>query len=347
MSLKWFQDICGYDEETWKKTIQPQLNVQPKDKFLIINPKTNKTFDTGYFYISTIQSLIEELTLIETVDESKSPGIPFTILKPSKDNPLQVDIRYLQAQPENNQCMFQIASNFNALETSSTIDFPDNPFFTTKYASEPTQGTFASASAGPGAIKRTYFAIEDKKFNRLSPQTKNLQLNLLGNLKDYFQVYNGKVVSWKKQINKNLMYKMMVAIHENIQVSHTIDKDSRWTIIDHPQFIHQVFCSTIPLGRYNILLKDDITALCLLLEGAYNSAYLAAHKTQSKKLFLTLIGGGVFYNPIELILKSILKVHRQWKTRGLNIGEVCLVIYDPLVAFENQDLEAFEKEINQ
>jgi hypothetical protein len=168
----------------------------------------------------------------------------------------------------------------------------------------------------------------------------------LQHLKNYFQVYNGKVVSWKKQINKTFMYKMMVAIHENIQVSHTIDKDKQWTLIDHPQFIHQVFCSTIPLGRYNILLKDDISTLCFLLEGAYNGAYLAAHKTQAKKLFLTLIGGGVFYNPIELILKSILKVHRQWKNRGLSIGEVILVIFDPLVAFENKDLDAFEKSIN-
>jgi hypothetical protein len=69
----------------------------------------------------------------------------------------------------------------------------------------------------------------------------------------------------------------------------------------------------------NLLIK-----LNFLLEAAYTSAYLAAHKCRAPVLWLTLVGGGVFGNFIDLIFQNIHKVHQKYG-KGIKVH---LVDYD-------------------
>ena len=73
--------------------------------------------------------------------------------------------------------------------------------------------------------------------------------------------------------------------------------------------ITQVFCSTLAAGAYSKLRHGDHNFEAILRQlqrAAYLGALLAAAATGQKYAALTLLGGGVFGNPLPLIWDSIL-----------------------------------------
>ena len=76
-----------------------------------------------------------------------------------------------------------------------------------------------------------------------------------------------------------------------------------------PPSIAQVFTSTVAGGMYGgerTLGRVHFTSTCRqLLRAAYLGTMLAAVSLGRRRVVLTLIGGGVFGNPIPLILESI------------------------------------------
>jgi len=65
-------------------------------------------------------------------------------------------IAHIQAHPENKDTLFQVASNFNAVEAQSELVKPNSPQFTEKYYMDRTQGPAASISAGEGVMMRIH-----------------------------------------------------------------------------------------------------------------------------------------------------------------------------------------------
>lgn len=88
--------------------------------------------------------------------------------------------------------------------------------------------------------------------------------------------------------------------------------------------INQVYTSTcIYKNRFE---KNNALAE-ILLNKAYESTYLAGITTNCPKMVLTLIGGGVFYNPMEIIIKSIIKNHREYSPYLINYCQVDVPFY--------------------
>lgn len=58
----------------------------------------------------------------------------------------------------------------------------------------------------------------------------------------------------------------------------------------------------------------------------YEGTYLAANALGAQKLYLTLVGGGVFHNSPENIVKAISGAHRKY---GGQLKEVVVVMYNP------------------
>ena len=48
------------------------------------------------------------------------------------------------------------------------------------------------------------------------------------------------------------------------------------------------------------------------LDCGYETTYLTAIKNGRKKIIMTLLGGGVFGNPIEMIAQSIIDTHKKY-----------------------------------
>lgn len=283
-----------------------------------------------------------------------------------------VDVGYLQADPENAGCMFQAASNFNGIEAIGEYSRPNSKTFITDYVDDGTQGPAASISAGPGAISRVLLPFFDpEKPASEWLQTRANQMEMLGDLGEYFTVRNGYVVQTgdeekadedlASESNRKFVEKVKVCVHADEEVVYSCRDRWNYTyqcIDKYPESenapacdenvdagkkklpnhkICQVFCAAMNLGQgtsggRNAELESDGVKEKLLLEAAYKGTYLAAIRHGCKKVFLTLIGGGVFGNSIANILDAIEKVHLEIACKEKNdvIQEVHIVLFNPL-----------------
>jgi len=99
---------------------------------------------------------------------------------------------------------------------------------------------------------------------------------------------------------------ILVGLHEGVEV--VLGGDWDGPVRGRP-VITQVFSSTLAAGPYSKLPRSDQAfdvILRQLQRAAYLGALLAAAATDKKYVALTLIGGGIFGNPLALIWDSIL-----------------------------------------
>lgn len=97
-----------------------------------------------------------------------------------------------------------------------------------------------------------------------------------------------------------------VGVHERAEVVLGADWDG--PVTGHP-VISQVFTSTLAAGGYSRVDFSHSTWLLIarqLQRAAYLGTLLAAAANRQRRVVLTLIGGGVFGNPIPLIWDTVL-----------------------------------------
>lgn len=222
-------------------------------------------------------------------------------------NPV-VDIGSLQASCSDT--LFQVASQFNCLESPG-------PFVTdvAKYFHDPTQGPRAAISAFPATILRHYQA-PGTNGERFIQQTNGQQIELLadacgsGNAPNgYFDGDSIKSPEIIAEQLENQFDKIRVGLHDQAQVLLGYNWDG--SVADsESRLIAQVFTSTVAGGSYggerNLGKESYVHSSRQLLRAAYLGTLLAAIVVGRQRVMLTLIGGGVFENPINLIWDSIL-----------------------------------------
>ena len=253
----------------------------------------------------------------------------------------------MQSLKANNGAMFQAASNFNGIETISEGTFPDEEYFVTNYTNDNTQGPVASISAGAAAIARVLLPFYGNANGSNASewrQTKNRQVELLGDLKEYCSVVNGYVVQRGSEAEPpaddwEFVKRVRVGVQVDAQVSFgcTNSWDQQMDVVPAAagQRISQVFCAAMNLrqglsGRANSEIPSSRRTAALLLEGAYRGTYLAAIRHGAPRLYLTLIGGGVFGNDIDTILGVIEKVHLEVACceKNSRLQEVHVVLFN-------------------
>jgi hypothetical protein len=62
-----------------------------------------------------------------------------------------------------------------------------------------------------------------------------------------------------------------------------------------------------------------------LLRAAYEGAYLAAILRRRQKLYLTLVGGGCFGNPIDVIVPEIVRAHELYSRHPASVLKECVI----------------------
>ena len=221
--------------------------------------------------------------------------------------------------------LFQVASQFNCLESPG-------PFVTpiTRYFSDPTQGPRASISAFPGTFLRHY-AAPGSDSQRFVQTTDGPQLNLLEGVcsPGVAQVRNGYLTS--SDIAKpsalataleSRFEEIRVGVHDDLPVVLGYNWDGT---VSGNRRIGQVFTSTFAGGEYSSTALSNTTdrLICTaLLRAAYLGTLLAARALGQPKVVLTLIGGGVFGNPVPLIWKSILWAIDEVERYGAEVMDV-------------------------
>lgn len=213
-----------------------------------------------------------------------------------------VDVSSLQTILESDKnVMFQVASNFNCQENSSDQTNLFSSHYLTNLMTDKTQGPSAAAGAAWGSILRLAIHYHDP-------------INLLS--RSEVQIKNGKVIS-VKSIKKE---EIQIGLHSNVVA--IFDRSEGCLMISPKKRkkIDQVFVSTMCLKP-----KEKNNWVTIFLTAAYEGTYGAANLRGTKKLVLTLIGGGAFNNPIELIAKIIAETHAKFSG---NLEEVILPLWD-------------------
>ncbi len=220
------------------------------------------------------------------------------------------DIGALQATAHDGT-LFQVASQFNCLESPG-------PYVTrvSSYFDDPTQGPRASVSAFPATLLRHYRAPGEGG-SRFVQETDKKQINLLA---DAFGpgvagVRNGYLTADAVADPQALVRALeanfeliRVGVHDAAQVVLGYDWDGE--VPDSAsRRIAQVFTSTVAGGGYGgARLGAAFEPACgHLLRAAYLGTLLAAAALGQRRVVLTLIGGGVFGNPMRLIWETILR----------------------------------------
>ena len=218
------------------------------------------------------------------------------------------DIGSLQATSGDNT-LFQVASQFNCLEAPG-------PFVTpvTRYLSDPTQGPRAAISAFPATLLRHY-AAPGADGARFVQATDGPQIDLLADALGLSVVSNGYLegdgVANPPAVVEALATRfdaIRVGVHDAAQVALGYNWDGA-VAGPEPRLISQAFTSTVAGGGYggaSNLGRDGFTAVARhLLRAAYLGTLLAAVSLGCCRVVLTLIGGGVFGNPMPLIWEAI------------------------------------------
>jgi hypothetical protein len=203
-----------------------------------------------------------------------------------------------------------VASQFNCLEAPGPHITPVAHYF-----SDPTQGPRASVSAFPATLLRHY-AAPGRGGERFVQQTGGPQIDLLA---EVFEPGRSPVVSGYLLGHGGIgpaglvsalvasFDQIRVGVHDGAQVVLGYDWDGAVENSEGRR-ITQVFTSTVAGGAYggrSALGPAFEPACCQTLRAAYLGTLLAAVALGRTPVLLTLIGGGVFGNPIAVIWDAI------------------------------------------
>jgi hypothetical protein len=218
------------------------------------------------------------------------------------------DIGSLQATAPDG-AMFQVASQFNCLEAPDPCVVP-----VAEYLTDPTQGPRAAISAFPGVFVRHYAATRHDG-TRFVQRTDGPQIDLLEAVcaGGVAAVSNGYLltdhIARPEDFARALEDRfddIRIGVHDEIEVV----LGHNWAGAVHgSRTIAQTLCSALAGGGYSEapvapeLLERVIRSL---QRAAHLGTLLAAAGLGKSYVVLTLVGGGVFGNPVPVIWDAIL-----------------------------------------
>ena len=297
--MTWFDTLTGFSE-TSGDDVRSKLRLEGS---LLKSLENNQTFDCGEFTTPSLNDLRQNSDL------SESEGCNIRVSE------VVADVQSLHQDPANSFAVFQVASQFNCLEMAA-------PHITSEkgvgiYQNDWTQGPACCICAGAGTIYRNYFVNHNGQLGQSTDNQIDC-LALIGrhfdnSANEYWQMQNGYCFPKKKGLAKiekqlsesvesqvdEIRGKLMVGLQSNTEV----------TIGESNHLVTQVFCSALPIAYSDISSQHWNHFPRLILDATYELTFLVALRnlkdTGCGKLFLTLVGGGVFGNKQEWILSSI------------------------------------------
>ncbi|KAL0230792.1 hypothetical protein PCE1_004347 [Barthelona sp. PCE] len=272
-------------------------------------------YQVGELSIKSISDLKE---IVDAIEPSEENGTISILMGNGVDtkNFEEIDVGGQQGQVSNKGATFQVASNFNALEFVSPND--NASMGITRYVWDRTQGPAASISCAPSTLYRNYFHEHDGHVGQL-----DTEINLLDDynipVQHGYVVLNRRNVDEKMQLRNNWQT-IKVGCQRDTQVVTGLDSRGLLRVIPitQEQVVNQIFCASVNMNimpvswRKNPVLPLVRDLLMAAYHGAVYNAIINKHRNPdlpgSHKLFLTLVGGGVFSNPLKEIIGAIKEV---------------------------------------
>lgn len=332
-----FAYVVGIPESQFKKLNEAQKQAFKKGDALL-NQQTNTLWNMGTVEVASIEQLRK------TTKNGK--GSVFNVIE-GVDTPWNnwfseyVDVTALQAAPENKDAVFQVASNFNGLEGTGDPKQGIMPYLSPGLY---VQGEAAAISAMPGIIYRMYYMphqVNGVTYQGQLQQQFNLLERFASEPSYALPVHNGYIQAVPNIENfanipdqglKNLAGYVNIAFHKDIQVSgglgplkNELPTYKAVKVTDPTQRINQIFAAAMNPYNNNPQSAGYKNLAQMLLYAAYEGGLKSAYAHGKKKVYLTLIGGGVFENDLSWITKAIEHAVTPFLTYG--DLEINLIVY--------------------
>lgn len=344
-SSQWFHQLFGFEESI--QNVKKYLSVSTNNSGLLelVSSHNNRRFLPGNLEIANTKSLLASITNhLNRNPETKLKHGTFNIIhgldSDTNLNMMQyVDVMACCSHSQFNGCTVQVASNFNCLEFVNENQKKSDGV--TDYALNGTQGPSASLSCASSLVYRNYF-YENSHFsnstNHSNRHINDKEINLL--IKTPLTVKHGKVLIQTRseverlkssQFNWSDKTNYYVGHHRNCEVclERDLKRPDHFSMFHNKkQFVNQVFCSAFNFSE-NVIFNSFTTTIAQhIMNSMYESTILAAILNHlehpelpgSNKCFLTLLGGGVFGNPREIIAPAIVRTLELISKSGLDVN---------------------------
>jgi hypothetical protein len=321
----WFQRLFGFQESV-QKVAELLVLRELKDHAELTSKANSKTYNVGKFSLRNIPSFGS----LQSVGGGK-----LNIIHGQSSGPIAdlANVLVAQSLPECDGATFQAASNANCLEFVGSQCSAESGV--TGYFWDRTQGPYCALAAGPAAVYRNYFVLhENGKRGQLSEEIcifKDTPLFPKHIVHGYVRIISEKEADELASIDwASVAPRVCVGLHENCEVTTT---QCRAGFKDAPRgrIVHQVYGAAFNLGQDVKKCGATLRIGYELLAAQYRATILAGwemslkypERAGSKKLFLTLLGGGVFGNPFEMICRAIASCQQLIIDSGLECYVVC------------------------
>ena len=314
----WFESLTGFSEES---PTQVRNN-------LAVDGNILKSRVNGRSYIF---GELEIPSLAELRERVRSVGLKRGQIVVGE---LVGDVQSLHAKVSNAGSLFQVASQFNLLEMVSPSVTPERGVAI--YENDCTQGPACAIACGAGTIYRNYFAVLKGQIG----QSTGHQIDCLKDMGVALGNSEGRL--WRMKNGYALAsHEGLATISSRLRASSENDIDNlrkllrigiQWdtqvTFNDFSHTVSQAYCSAMPVAytSHPLTLWTDFARL--ILEASYEATLCASILNSTRlgnnKVFLTLLGGGVFGNDQKWILDSIKRAMNIYKDFDL---EVFIVSY--------------------
>ncbi len=252
------------------------------------------------------------------------------------------DVRQLHADSANANALFQVASQFNLLEMASPTVTPEQGVGI--YENDHTQGPACAIACGAGTIYRNYFAPVQDSIGQTAHRQIDCSADLgqcLGNAHGrLWSMQNGylfptddgldSIATRLLESTENERDKLRGELRIGVQ------SDAAVTLPGAQHRVSQAYCSALPVAYGRQPQEQWAGFAQFILDAAYEATLCAAIlntvRTGCNRLCLTLLGGGVFGNRDEWIVKAIERAMLKFRDFDLDIQVVSYNRSKPIVA---------------
>jgi len=303
--MNWFTRLTGFNETTYHAT-RARLEAEGGT----LRSKVNgRTWAVGTFEMASLADLRGRVAAGTGAAGRPRVGI------------VQGDVRKMHLAPEFAGALFQVASQFNALEMVGPSVTPEDGV--TRYEHDRTQGPACAIAAGAATIFRNYFApVGDqigqtawRQLDGLADVGAALSAALVRPVNDLWEWRNGYALCTRTGLDliadrlrtigpeqaDALAGKLRVGIHCDVEVTDT-------PVAPGP-LVSQVFCSALPVAYGQVPQQHWAEFAQMVLDAAYEATLLQgvlnARRGASNIVLLTLLGGGAFGNDPSWIHSAI------------------------------------------
>ena len=313
--MDWFERLTGFREES-PQQVRNNLVVEDGTMRSLVN---GKTFVAGK---------LETPSLGELRQRTKNTGKTGQLSL----REVVADVQSLHTDIANAGALFQVASQFNLLEMVSPRLTPEEGVGI--YSHDRTQGPACAIACGAGTIYRNYFIPVNGQIGQSTANQIDCLADLgaaWGNSQNHlWQMKNGYALASDRGLKTISQRLQAVSEKERDEFRKLLRIGIQWrsqvTLQDCQHKVSQIYCSALPVAYSPLPAKLWSEFAKLILEAAYEAtictAILNAQINGNNKLFLTLLGGGVFGNETSWIIDSIARALRLYQNADLDVAIV-------------------------